>query len=318
MQLRRIGSYTTFLSLIVFCLLSASCYKKSAPWQAQLSTYISTEDGDDRYRGSRREVALQLVDAQSKDTTSRKIIQNGALDLVVKNTDETMQKIHAIVDGAGGFIESSTQTNIGGRTAKITVRVPVARLDQSMSEIKKLSVEIERENVEVHDVTHDYIDLDARLRNAQAEETQYLQILKQATTVKDTLDVTEKLSNVRGRIEQLQGEMKYLTTQIDMSALAITLRPESQATVMGIHWRPLTQAKIASVEMVSGLTDWVDSVIAFLINLPLIILWLASIVLLITVAWRILRFIWRRLGFKTNWRMPWRHHPPAVAGENPR
>ena len=76
-----------------------------------------------------------------------------------------------------------------------------------MSQIKSVAVSVDREDVEAHDVTREYIDLDARLRNAQAEEARYLEILKRATTVKDTLEGAEKLSNVRGRIEQLQGEM---------------------------------------------------------------------------------------------------------------
>ena len=179
-----------------------------------------------------------------------------------------------------------------------------------MTEVKSVATTVDREGVEVRDVTREYIDLDARLRTAQAEEAQYLQILKRATTIKDTLDVTEKLSDVRGRIEQMQGEMKLLTSQIDMSSLEISLRADSEATVAGSRWRPLRQAKIAVGEMMSGLADWADSVIAFLINLPLIGVWLVSIVILIIVAVRVLRFLWRRFGPKTTWRLPWRRSAP--------
>jgi len=63
---------------------------------------------------------------------------------------------------------------------------------------------------------------------------------------------------------------EFLIAQIDMSSLEISLRAESDAAVAGIHWRPLRQAKAALSEMISGLADWADSVIAFLINLPLI------------------------------------------------
>jgi hypothetical protein len=195
----------------------------------------------------------------------------------------------------------------------VTVRVPAVRLDQVISQIKNLATSVDRESVEVRDVTREYIDLDARLRNAQAEEAQYLLILKRATTIKDTLDVTEKLSDVRGRIEQMQAEMKFLTAQIDMSTLEISLHAEADAAVGGIHWRPLRQAKIAVSEMVSGLTDWVDSVIAFFINLPLIAVWFLSIVTLVVVAIRILRFLWRRFGPKQSWRLPWKRPLPPVA-----
>jgi hypothetical protein len=174
-----------------------------------------------------------------------------------------------------------------------------------MSEIERMALSVDRENVEARDVTRDYVDLDARLRNAQAEEERYLEILKRAATVKDTLDGAEKLSGVRGQIEQLQGEMKYLTTQIDMSSLEISLRGEVGATVLGIQWRPLRQAKVALGEMISGLADWADSVIAFFINLPLIVVWVVTIIILVAIAVRILRFCWKKLRPKTAWRLPW-------------
>ena len=55
-----------------------------------------------------------------------------------------------------------------------------------------------------------------------AEEAQYLAILKNAHTVKDTVEVTDKLSEVRGEIEQLTGELKYLSQQIEMSVVTVT------------------------------------------------------------------------------------------------
>jgi hypothetical protein len=230
--------------------------------------------------------------------------------LLVSDVGQSVTKVGAIVTGAGGYIEKSTQTNSGGRSANLTVRVPAAHLDKVMTEVKGLATTVDQENVEVRDVTREYVDLDAHVRNAQAEEAQYLQILKRATTIKDTLDVTEKLSDVRGRIEQMQGELKFLTSQIDMSSLEISLRAEADAAVAGFHWRPLRLAKIAGGEMVSGLADWADSVIAFFINLPLIGVWLVSIIILVLVAVRILGFLWRKFGPKTSWRLPWRRPSP--------
>lgn len=249
---------------------------------------------------------LRLVAAQTETTTAnRKIVRNGSLYLVVAEVGQASGKIRAVVDSLGGFVEKSTETNVGGHTAVITVRVPAERLDDAMSQIKSMAVSVDREELEARDVTRDYIDLDARLRNAQAEEARYLEILKRATTVKDTLEGAEKLSSVRGRIEQLQGEMKYLTTQIDMSSLEISLQTEAGATVLGVRWRPLHQVKVAVRGMISGLADWADSVVAFFINLPLILLWIASVLALIVVAVRVLRFCWRKFGPKTAWRLPW-------------
>jgi Domain of unknown function (DUF4349) len=253
----------------------------------------------------------RVSSGQPDTLDARKIIRNGALDLLVNDLGQSIEKIGSIVRGAGGFVEKSTQLNSGSRSASVTVRIPAGRFDQAITQVKALAVSVDRESVEARDVTREYIDLDARLRNAQAEEVQYLQILKRATTIKDTLDVTEKLSDVRGRIEQMQGEMKFLTSQIDLSTLEISLHAEADETVAGIHWRPLRQAKVAVSEMMLGLADWVDSVVAFIINLPLIAVWLSSVVFLLVVALRLVRFLWRRFGPKTTWRPPWRRSTPS-------
>lgn len=302
-------------ALFALALLNTSCVmKKTAPPPARGQFFAKRSGGGGGSPQSAALVSSYLVEASSGDAdtlTGRKIVRNGSLELLVNDVGQSISKIGTLVTAAGGYVEKSTQTNSGGHSADLTVRVPAARLDQVMGEVKSLATTVDKEGVEVRDVTREYIDLDARLRNARAEEAQYLLILKRATTIKDTLDVTEKLSDVRGRIEQMQGEMKLLTAQIDMSSLEISLRADSDATVAGLHWRPLRQAKIAVGEMLSGLTDWVDSVIAFLINLPLIGAWLVSIVILLLVAVRILRFLWRRFGPKTTWRFPWRRSAPG-------
>jgi len=285
--------------------------------QMASSTMALGAVGGQDYDKSPDSVNVALAAGQPDTLEARKIIRNGSLELLVNDVGQSIEKIGSIVKGVGGFIEKSTQMNSAGHSASVTVRVPAGRLDPVMAQIKSLATTVDRESVEARDVTREYIDLDARLRNAQAEEAQYLQILKRATTIKDTLDVTEKLADVRGRIEQMQGEMKFLRSQIDMSTLEISLRAEADATVAGIHWRPLRQAKLAVSEMVSGLADWVDSVIAFFINLPLIAAWLFSIVILVLVAVRLLRFLWRRFGPKTSWRLPWKRPAPPVSTPGP-
>jgi hypothetical protein len=307
--------------MAILVLLSSSCANKMAVMSrpAALSTYDESRRGSGGGGVYRAESQIRLPESVALASNgapdaldTRKIVRNGSLDLLVNDVGQSITKIGSIVTGVGGFVEKSTQTNSGGHSASVTVRVPAARLDPVIVQIKALATTVDRESVEARDVTREYIDLDARLRNAQAEEAQYLQILKRAATIKDTLDVTEKLADVRGRVEQMQGEMKFLTARIEMSTLEIQLRAEADAAVAGIHWRPLRQAKIAASEMVAGLADWVDSVVAFFINLPLIAVWSLSIVVLVVVVVRVLRFFWRRFGPK-GWRLPWKRSVPPVS-----
>jgi hypothetical protein len=95
--------------------------------------------------------------------------------------------------------------------ASLTIRVPAARFAEVGAEIRKLELRVESEQLEAEDVTKQYVDQHAHLRNLRAQEAQYLTIMKQAKTVKDTLDVSEKLNGVRGEIEQQQAEFEALS-----------------------------------------------------------------------------------------------------------
>ena len=312
MRFRAPISRALFAAVVTASVLSSlACEKKVAlmrhrPEDSSVSSaYFGDASPGGGGGGGHLETVSLVAEQSPAPPANRKIVRNGTLELLVADVGQTASKIGALVSDMGGFVEKSAQTNTAGHAAVITVRVPADDLNRLMSEVKKLALSVDRENTEARDVTRDYVDLDARLRNAQVEEAQYLQILKRATTIKDTLEGTEKLSSVRGRIEQLQGEMKYLSTQIEMSSLEISLRGDTGSTVLGVHWRPLRQAKVALGEMISGLADWADSVIAFLINLPLIVVWLVSVLALVVIAVRVLRFGWRKLGPKTRWRLPW-------------
>src|ERR1700693_4543719 len=159
--------------------------------------------------------------------TDRKMVRTGSVDLFVKKPAEAAEKIRALAEGMGGFLVSSELSGgkVGG-SGSLTVRVPAARFEEARAEIRKLGLRVESDKVEAQDVTRQYVDQDANLRNLRAEEVQYLGILKQAHTVKDTLEVSEKLSEVRGQIEQQQAEFDALSKQIETAAITVSLRAE--------------------------------------------------------------------------------------------
>ena len=99
-------------------------------------------------------------------------------------------------------MRSQTNGAQDATNATLTIRVPAARFAEVEAEIRKLGLRVEGEQMEAEDVTRQYVDQQARLRNLHAQEAQYLAILKQARSVKDILDVSEKLNGVRGEIEQ--------------------------------------------------------------------------------------------------------------------
>ena len=187
----------------------------------------------------------------------RKMIRNASIGLIVKHPKEASDSIRQIAEQAGGYLVSSeTYGGDNASSASLIIRVPVNKFEDVRAKIIKLGLRIENEKLDAQDVTKQYVDLSARLRNLHAQETQYLGILKQARTVKDTVEVSDKLNDVRSQIEQQQAEFDALSKQIEMVALSISLRAEAEVQVFGLNWRPLYQLKLAVRDGLDAIGDY--------------------------------------------------------------
>ncbi len=166
-------------------------------------------------------------------TAEPRIIRTGNLGLEVDSAREKTTKISTIATAKGGFVQSSNvqEDDDGDVSAYVTIRVPEEKFDETMNEIRALASRIETDSTNGQDVTEQYTDLEARLRNAKAQEERYLEILKQANEVDEILAVEQYLSQVRYEIESLEGQLQYLGNQTDYSTISISLFEEARLQV---------------------------------------------------------------------------------------
>ena len=229
----------------------------------------------------------------------RKMVRNASIDLIVKRPKEASDSICKLAEDAGGFLVSA-EANGGenASSATLTIRVPVNKFEEVRAKIVQLGVRVESEKVEAQDVTKQYVDLSAQVRNLRAQETQYLGILKQARTVKDTVEVSEKLNDVRSQIDQQQAEFDTLSKQVETVALTISLRAEADVEVFGLQWRPLYRLKEAARDGIDGVGDYASAMASFAFFIPALLMWVATVVLGMAVTWRLVQWSWRRLFAK--------------------
>lgn len=228
----------------------------------------------------------------------RQIIQTASLDLLVGNVRDVASQIEDMVRASDGYVDSSnfSDSSDGIRSGQMTLRVPAGQMPDIREQIKHLAMRVENEKTEARDVTKEFVDSEARLRNFKAEEAQYLEIMKRSGTIKDTVEVTDKLSDVRGEIEQLQAELKDLSLQVQMAAITINLRSEKIPGASYVSWRPIQQARAAWHDMLQGLADYVDAMIGLLFMIPVILIWACTLALPLILVWRAHRWLKSRMA----------------------
>ena len=200
------------------------------------------------------------------ENEERMIIRNGDMYLVVKDVVETRDEIAAMAVRLGGYVVSSgISGEEEGMRGNIAIRVPDEKFEQALSELRGLAVRVRSESTGSQDVTEQYIDLDSRLGNAEATESQYLEVLEKATDVEDILRVYERLSQIREQIEQIKGRMQYLERLASMSLISVTLRPEvSDKPLASVGWNALEILKSA-VRGIVTFGQWLASAAIWLV-----------------------------------------------------
>jgi len=101
--------------------------------------------------------------------------------------------------------------------------------------------------------------------------------------------VSSKLAEVRGRIDGLEGDLRFLHHQVEMSLLTINIHAVAQAQVFGLHWRPLNEAKVSLRGALGGMADYADDMVTLFLNLPVVAIWVLTFVALIKIGWMVLR-----------------------------
>lgn len=238
-----------------------------------------------------------MMGGETAAEVDQKIIKTGNLDLVVADVAAGSANVTSVASKHKGYVESSSFSERGDGThaGNITVRVPSSDFEATMSEIKEMATLVRNESVNGQDVTEQYSDLQAQLRNAQAQEVTYLGILKQAHTVSDVLQVQQQLGQIRGQIESLQGRIKYLTNVTSYSTITVSIAEEASVRAPTKEFKPLTIIKQAAQALVVVFQSLVTFTIWFIIiGLGLLIPAALFIWFVVWVALRLLKRFWKK------------------------
>ena len=216
----------------------------------------------------------------------RQIIANANISLIVAKTETAMAGVEQIASDLGGYL-SDVELSKGRYEqteelrGSMTLRVPSDSLEEALERLQALATDVHYLNIDRQDVTDQYSDLDARLRNLRATETELLALLTEVrerpnAKVEDILAVHRNLTQIREEIETLQGRKNLLDNQIGFSTVRVELIPDSiNRPIVEEPWSangPVRNALRALVATLQGLLTALIWVFLYLTPLLLVVL----------------------------------------------
>ena len=221
-----------------------------------------------------------LTSAATTSVSDRLIIKTATMTLIVTDTQEAIGTVTALATGAGGFVlNTNTYHKDDQLLANVVIKVPVEKFEDTLAKLRQMAFKVDAESTSGQDVTEEYADLEAQLRNLKATEEQLLTFLNKTQNVDEALKVYRELTNIRGQIERIQGRLNYLSKSADMSTITVNLRPKAkEAPIVKAGWQPLETLKNALRSLVSVAQGLINLGIWLLIFSPvwgglLLIVW---------------------------------------------
>ncbi|HSS61485.1 MAG TPA: DUF4349 domain-containing protein [Candidatus Limnocylindrales bacterium] len=160
------------------------------------------------------------------------VIRQAQLNLTVGSGlfDSKLAQVRTLVESEGGYIagtdaQATPQTdNQGGqiRTGVISFMVPAAHFDETIDQLSRVG-KVQSEHISGTDVSAQYVDLNARLVNAEAQHNAMLALLAKAQNISDIIAVQNQIGQITAQIEQLKGQIKYLDDNTSFSNISVTM-----------------------------------------------------------------------------------------------
>ncbi len=214
---------------------------------------------------------------------ARKLVRTVTLVMEVRDAEKAAAEVRLLADRLGGYVAAVQAQRRGDLPhVELTLRLPADRLDEALAAVRRLAVQVDREQQSTEDVTDRWVDLDARLRTLLATERELLALLaesrQQGRKVEEILAVYQELTGIRSQIEEIQAQKVNLERLAALSTLHLELRPtEAARPLRDDGWRPGDTAR-RSVRTLLGLLRGAGDLV---IVLAIVVLPVALLLLLL-------------------------------------
>ena len=268
-----------FLAISILAILIASCNQRQ-------SDDVSFEVAD--MEAEMMPITRQTMDAPpasidptvTPEVIKKKIIRDGRLGLRVTELEKTKTRIDTLVKANGAYYANESFNNSDWESSfNLKIRIPSVNFEKFISGIEAGEGEVLYKVIDARDVTSQFIDLETRLENKRNYLIRYNDLLKKANSVKDILEIEEKIRVLEEEIDSTTGQLKYLSDLVNYSTLDLTLTKQKD-----FKYNPEKRAKFSERFKQSVSKGWFEFVDFVLFMIKIWPFWI--IIAVIVYFWR--------------------------------
>lgn len=187
-----------------------------------------------------------------------------------EDLDALMEALNGKISTLGGYVEDQDSHNGSMyssrryRSASLTIRVPAERVDEFTAEMSGIA-NVVSTSLSREDITLRYVSTESRVKALQTEEARLLELMEQAETMADLLEIESRLTDVRYELENRASQLRLYDNQVDYATIYLSIdevqeyTPVEEPTV----WERISGGFVSSIKGVgNGLLDLLVWVLA--------------------------------------------------------
>ncbi len=260
--------------LLALLLLLTGCGSSSMKSDTVAETWAASYDsgyGEDTLGTNGSESSLDNL------PQGRKFIIRMDITAEAQELEPALQTVTDRLTALGGYVEDqyiyngSLYSGRRYRNADLTLRVPADKLSELIATVEETG-NVVSSSRSTEDVTLQYVDTESRIAALKTEQTRLLELMEQAETMSDLLEIESRLTEVRGELERYASQLKVLDNQIDYATVNLSLSEVTEYTPV-VEKTRLEKIRDGFVSSVKGVWNLILDFISFvLMNIPYILL----------------------------------------------
>jgi hypothetical protein len=161
------------------------------------------------------------------DTISKKIIKNGDMTIQVGDIKKAQNQVNEVLKKNKAYIQKEEFHNTDkDENLNLIIRVPHANFDALINSFSDGVGSVLAKNISSNDVTEEYTDVSIKLANKKIYLEKYRDMLKNAATTKDILEIQENIRELEDEIDISEGRLRFIDDRVNYSTLNLSLYKE--------------------------------------------------------------------------------------------
>jgi hypothetical protein len=227
--------------ILILLLVFAAC-KRNAPDEKLILTEDTMVQIDATYQmdatgGEGKTFSRQALSVATpmheenvyEEVNKKQLIKDGRMGIKADDLNKTrtmtdsLVGLHAAYYANERYFDTETES-----TYHLTIRIPAGNFEHFITGVESGAGRILYKEIDARDVTEQFIDLESRLLSKLNYLTRYRELLQQAKTVKDILDIEDRIRVIEEEIESTEGRLRYLKDQVSYSTLNLMISQEKE------------------------------------------------------------------------------------------